>query len=324
MRSCVGVIDIMNALYVFWTAPYLARGVDLSLTEVLPWFERYFLALSAGLWQQHSGRAVLVTDSPGAAFIERCGLAGLWSDIETATLDSAPADIDASVFWDIGKTLAVASCDLPVALLDLDLVAWSPLRPTEATHFFHWEAIETPWYPAREELPTAPGYQFPEADWSTRPGNTALLYLSDPAFRDRFVHESLCYARGNKVNHADGLAAFLFSGQRLFTLIGGSGVRAASPYIPYVFSTGTASWWINHHPSPCTNPLSPRNFEDGASVTHLWGYKHQLRENEAELRRYCTALLAHARTRNPQLVDQLRTLFTARVPECTSFLASGG
>jgi hypothetical protein len=319
----VGDNKEMDALHVFWTAPYRARGIDPSQIDLVPWFERFFLALSASLWRQHSGRAVLVTDSPGAKIIESWGLSGLWSDINTTKLDNAPTDIDAAVFWDLGKTLALADCELPVALLDLDLVVWSPLKPTAATHFFHWEEVEAPWYLSGEDLTVPPGYSFPDVDWSTRPANTALLYLSDWRFRDKFVQESLRFARNNKVDQAKALAAFLFSGQRLFSLLEGTDLTAPVPFVPYVFGVRAPSYWTDFH-SQEGNPLNPENFRSGGTITHLWAYKHELRRDEAKLKVYCEALLEHARFMDLEVVEELISLFVASLPSCTPFLVPAG
>jgi hypothetical protein len=309
----------IDAMYVFWTAPYRARGVDPSQVDPLPWFEQFFLALSAAIWRLHSGRAVLVTDSIGAAIIKRWGISDLWSDINTVKLDNAPSDIDAGVFWDLGKTIALADCEMPVALLDLDLLVWSPLKPTAATHFFHWEEVEAPWYLGEEELAVAPGYSFPDVDWSTRPANTALLYLSDSRFRDKFVQESIRFARNNKVDQDKALSALLFSGQRLFSLLAGNGKSAPVPYLPYVFGVRAPSYWTDLN-SQEGNPLDPEGFRRGLTITHLWAFKHELRRNKAKLRAYCSVLLEHAKLVAPKVVEKLISLFVSRLPSCAPFL----
>jgi hypothetical protein len=292
----------VNALHVFWTAPYRARGCDVSDVDVLPWFERVFLAASALIWRCHSGEVTLVTDPAGAAAVERWGLVDCWNNIDVETLQRPPTDIDPAVFWDIGKTLALATARLPVALLDLDLIAWRSLKPVRPTHFLHFEEIEPPWYPAREDLARPPGYAFPDVDWSVRPANTALLYLASEPYRDRFVFESLRYAAGNVVPERSALAAFLFSGQRLFSLVGGVDDCGVSPYLPFLFSVHQPSRWLDGRPAT-VSPLRPNGFRQGEPITHLWSYKHELRRDDDTLETYCAAVLAHIQEHWPTVSD---------------------
>src|SRR5439155_11243672 len=110
----------MQAIHVFWTAPYRARGIDVAVDFIMAPVERLVLAASVLIWRTHSGPVTLFTDTPGGAFVERLGIADLWSKIDCVVLDSAPEDVDPAVFWDLGKTLALSACAAPVAILDLD------------------------------------------------------------------------------------------------------------------------------------------------------------------------------------------------------------
>ena len=114
----------MQAIHVFWTAPYRARGIDVAVDFIMAPVERLVLAASVLIWRTHSGPVTLFTDTPGRAFVERLGIADLWSKIDCGVLDSAPEDVDPAVFWDLGKTLALSACAAPVAILDLDLVVF--------------------------------------------------------------------------------------------------------------------------------------------------------------------------------------------------------
>jgi hypothetical protein len=303
----------MRALHVFWTAPHRSRGIDVEAVDLLPWFERVFLALSALIWRQHSGEVTLVTDPAGAAAVARWGLADCWSRIDVDILCKAPADIDPAVFWDIGKTLALADAALPIVLLDLDLIAWKPIVPSRRVHFYHLEEIERPWYPPQEDLPRRAGYDFPDVNWSIRPANTALLYLASEGYKGRFVHESLRYAAGNIVPVQASLAAFLFSGQRLFSLVGDGDETAVSPYVPFLFRVNGPSVWLDGRAS-AGNPLRPEGFQAGEPITHLWSFKHELRRNDAMLETYFHAVLAHAQTLYPRLEAPLASILERNVP----------
>jgi hypothetical protein len=304
----------VNALHVFWTAPYKARGVELEVVDVLPWFERVFLAASALLWRCHSGDVTLMTDRAGAASVERWGLTHCWNAVDLETLERAPTHVDPAVFWDIGKTLALANARLPVVLLDLDLIAWQPLRPGRPTHFYHYEEIEPPWYPPPEDLSRPPGYSFPAVDWSIRPANTALLYLASENYRDHFVSESLRYAAGNVVPEQGMLAAFLFSGQRLFSLVGGGDDSVVSPYLPFIYGVHQSSRWLDGR-MVTTNPLRPDGFQRGEPLTHLWSYKHQLRISAADLEIYCGSLITHILKHYPIVGNDLLSVVDHNAPE---------
>lgn len=265
---------------------------------------------------------MLMTDPAGAASVKRWGLAQCWTAIDVETLQHAPANVDPSVFWDIGKTLALATARLPVALLDLDLIAWQPLEPVRPTHFYHFEEIEPPWYPPAQDLPRPPGYDFPAVDWSIRSANTALLYLSSESYRDRFVFESLRYAAGNIVSEPSALAAFLFSGQRLFSLIGGGNDSIVSPYMPFLYCVNEPSRWLDGR-TATTNPLHPNGFQQREPITHLWSYKHELRRNDSVLEIYCRALLAHILEQFPGVRDSLFSVVNRNAPmECRTRLGT--
>jgi hypothetical protein len=298
----------MQAIHVFWTAPYRARGIDIGVNLVMPPLECLVLAASALVWRAHSGGMKLFTDTPGRACVERWGIADLWSKIDCAVLDAAPDDVDPAVFWDFGKTLALAACETPVAMLDLDLVVWRALEVQAAVQFLHWEEIEEPWYPPLGVLPVPPGYDFPEVELSVRPGNTALVYIGDPRFRDRFVAESLAYAQRNAPNGDQKLAAFLFSGQRLFTIIGALGPWDMRPFIPYIHRAHGAGEWVGKPPTS-RNPLDPLAFLDGWPYMHLWSFKHLLRKDRETADQFAAKLIDHARTVAPHAADRLHAIW---------------
>jgi hypothetical protein len=304
----------VDALHVFWTAPYRARGLDPAAADVMPWFERVFMAASALLWRCHSGDVTLVTDRAGAASVERWGLTHCWNHVDVETLRRAPTAIDPAVFWDIGKTLALASAHLPVVLLDLDLIAWQPIRPDRSTHFYHYEDVEPPWYPPPEDLPRPPGYCLPAVDWSIRPANTALLYLASETYRDRFVAESLRYATDNFVPEQSTLAALLFSSQRLFSLVGGGDDAIVSPYLPFIHGLNRPSRWLDGR-TLTANPLRPDGFQQGEPITHLWSYKHQLRKSATELESYCGKMINHILEHHPIVGNDLLAIAEYNAPE---------
>jgi hypothetical protein len=301
----------MRAAHVLWTAPMRSLGPRLRFA--LAPIERLVLAASTLLWQTHSGPVTLYTDQTGCALLDHWSLLDLWSDINTDVLDNPIQGIEPGVFWDFGKTLVLAECPLPVTLLDLDLIVWRPLQTSASVQFFHWEEIEEPWYPPLAKLPKSANYSFPVVDERVRPANTALLYIEDEDFRRRFVRESLAYATGNTPSHPSppSLSAFLFSGQRLFSLIGASGPWTMAPFVPYVFRQEGAGEWIG--PERIAGaPLDPFLFQTGWPYMHLWSFKHELREDATAASQFADKLLSHVAAVEPSLAARLAKIWAVQ------------
>jgi hypothetical protein len=255
----------------------------------------------------------LYTDRTGHALLELWGLLELYSTIDTNVLETSSEGIEAGVFWDIGKTLVLAKCPLPIVLLDLDMIVWRPLQTSAPVQFFHWEELQEPWYPPLSKLAKPANYAFPSFDESIRPANTALLYIEDAGFRDLFVRESLAYAIGNNPSHPSplSLAAFLFSGQRLFTLTGAKGPWAMEAFVPYVFRQEAVGEWIGSAQSE-GDPLDPFLFQTGWPYMHLWSFKHELREDAAAATQFAEKLLSHVADVAPSLLAPLRAIWAAQ------------
>ena len=298
------MMSAMHAIHVFWTAPYRAHGTNLDDISVMTPLERLVLAASALVWRTHSGLITLYTDGPGYDLVHRWGLTEIWSAIDTRTLNSAPSDISPNVFWDLGKTLALASASLPITLLDLDLVVLEPLKVTAPVQFYHWEELEEPWYPPRCLLPTPSGYEFPDADWTCRAGNTALVHIDDELFRKEFVAESLRFSRGNLVRPNQSLAAFLFSGQRLFTLVGSRRPGLIVPFLPYLFAVHSPPVWLG--PTHLQgNPLALNSYRSGSPHLHLWSHKHVLRRDHRAAQCFLKDFTAYIAIRFPTVGERL-------------------
>ena len=50
-----------------------------------------------------------------------------WDEIDTAVLQEVPYDVQADVFWDLGKAVTLAALPSGSCVLDLDLIVWQRL-----------------------------------------------------------------------------------------------------------------------------------------------------------------------------------------------------
>jgi hypothetical protein len=156
-------------------------------------------------------------------------------------------------------------------------------------------------------LPIPDGYSFPHLDASVRPGNTALIYIDETQFRDQFVKASLSYATKNSPPAHLGLPAFLFSGQRLFTMIGARGPWSMRAFIPYVYRAYGNGEWVEPN-TVWANPLDPLIFLDGWPYTHLWSFKHDLRRDETMTNLFIEQLMAYMSRVAPPIATWLKTV----------------
>lgn len=271
--------------HVYWTKPRsAATGSATPLDQAV-------VAASVLMWRASNGPVWLFTDANGRQDMERRGLAPLWDKIDVNSLDSVPDNIDATAFWDLGKTIVLNGLPPDGVVLDLDLVVWQQLEPTPADTmaFLHWEAPVPPWYPAPAELSTPPNYKFdPRTDWDEPVCNTALMSCPDQRVRTAFLASALEFARDNKPS-GSGTAEMLFAGQRMFahTLrIAGARPR---PVIDYLFVPVGASRWLQE-PSRHDDPLGLYACVRGETFTHLWNQKHLLRDRPADAARFCEFL----------------------------------
>jgi hypothetical protein len=200
-----------------------------------------------------------------------------------------------------------------------DLIVWRPLQTSASVQFLHWEEIEEPWYPPLAKLAKSASYSFPVVDERVRPANTALLYIDDEGFRRRFVRESVAYAAGNRPSHPPplSLSAFLFSGQRLFSLIGASGPWTLAPFIPYVFRQESAGEWTGPE-RMAGDPLDPFLFQTGWPFMHLWSFKHDLREDAIAASQFADKLLSHVAAVEPSLVARLTKIWAVQSQSTSS------
>ena len=260
--------------HVYWTRP--GRPDERPFAD----FEALTLAVSCLMWRAFNGPITLCTDRGGIAHLAQMTLLPFWDEIDTAVLQQVPDDVQADVFWDLGKAVTLAALPSGSCVLDLDLIVWQRLDlAADALGFLHWERPVRPWYLGPRDLNTPPGYTFdPVIDWDAPVCNTAFTTAGDPEFGNRYATEALRFARRNRPDHA-GLGEFLFAGQRLFAHLGRRHGARMDPLVEYVFDPEVPDGHGD-------DPLALHACEAGIPFTHLWRNKWPLLRDIAAADRF--------------------------------------
>lgn len=262
--------------HVYWTRPRKTPAPYLSKLDTA------VLVASATMWRAMNGPTWLFTDPQGLRELSQLGLIGLWDQVDLNCLEEIPTDIDASAFWDLGKTFALSQLPSDGCLLDLDLVIWNAVQHSSDTvSFLHWESPKPPWYLGPDELSVPPAYAFDTCiDWNAPACNTAFMRCPDLRLRHMFLEAALFFARGNRPANS-GIAEMLFAGQRMLAHLIRASASKPLPMIDYLYDPcGQSRWLVEHH--TVDDPLTPEACDMGVTFTHLWKHKHTIRGSEIE------------------------------------------
>lgn len=212
--------------HVFSTLPLKARDPDAPVRMSAP--ELLTLRLSALCWRRYNGPISLITDPAGAAYIRAEGLDTLYDGIQIV-LPKSNLGIPSQKFWAAGKLLALRNLPLPCVILDMDLIVWEPLplngSPLAAAHT---EPLNPLVYPPPETFRISPRYRLP-AQWDpdAEPLNTAILYMADPALRDRYTDSAICFMQYERHTPDNGVWCMVFAEQRILAMCAAEmGIRA--------------------------------------------------------------------------------------------------
>lgn len=255
----------MKAFHSFWSAPNRLRcGGEVRLAD----YELLTLMLSALEWRRLNGPITLVTDSAGAAFFERAGLAELWSGPPDTRLDGMDPALDPRRFWAAGKLWALREERAPCVMLDGDMILWEDVGARLGGDIVaaHREALNPAVYPdPRRAFALAEGYAFPrEWDFTLPAANTAFLYLPDDGFKTYYVDSALAFMRALRNPDVDPVVSMCFAEQRILPMCAAArGVRLQT-----LLDDGTA-------------------LDDQRFVTHLWGHKNTLAASPERRVAYC-------------------------------------
>lgn len=262
--------------HVYWTRPCKSPAPYLSKLDTA------VLVASATMWRAKNGPTWLFTDPRGYRELSQLGLIGLWDQVDLNCLEEIPTDIDASAFWDLGKTFALSRLPPDGCVLDLDLVVWNSVhQSSDSVSFLHWESPKPPWYPGPDGLSVPPAYAFDHRiDWDAPVCNTAFIRCPDLKLRRTYLEAAMFFSRGNQPANS-GIAEMLFAGQRMLAhLIRESAVKPL-PMIDYLYDPyGQSHWLVEQH--PVADPLTPEACDMGVNFTHLWKHKHTIRGSKTE------------------------------------------
>ena len=112
----------MNACHVLWTVPYLSKNKvnDYNMRD----YEILVMILSALKWREKNGDIKMITDTKGLKYLRQKKLDFLWNRGIYTYLDYIPKEIDANVFWALGKIITVQREISPFVLIDTDMIVW--------------------------------------------------------------------------------------------------------------------------------------------------------------------------------------------------------
>lgn len=313
----------MLGIHINWTVPrkihsdHLKRFTGNDVPLLGEW-DLLIALLSVAQWRKKNGNCTLFTDSDGAKTFESLGILDLWSDVDTQTLDSIDTTrFDPRFFWCTAKFAAFKQQEKPFAYVDLDLIAWQKIEPqNQALRFLHWESTLNSEYDNGHALQTPEGYT-PPATWSTKRDkafNVACLYFGDMDFKELYCDHALSFMDGHKVQARDkaslkNLSGFspeiLYVEQTLLHILAEDEGIEYSPFIDAIYDAGRYDF-IKDDPNLGRWPYQwpdPKN-----RFTHLWMYKHAVRNIPMVKAEYVRKLLQCAVDQFPEHIDRLRKI----------------
>ena len=204
----------VTGIHVLSTKPHFAKN-PLSPFEMRD-TDKAVMRLSALAWKKYNGNIYLITDKEGEEFVKREGLDGCYDDVITV-LDRLSYDIDYRKFWSAGKLLALSILKAPLAVIDLDMIIWQPLKLSDSRLYVtHKEPTEPEVYPPFEYFSTADYYSFPK-EWqrTAQPLNCSFMYFGDDEFKDYYVKCSLDFMQAERSTPDNSVICACFSEQRI-------------------------------------------------------------------------------------------------------------
>ena len=255
----------MNAFHSNWTKPLSLRNKGMSY--LIEDYDLLTTILSALEWRKHNGSIKMVTDSAGAEYYQKLGLAHIWDMGITASLDVLDNEaIFPLSFWAAGKIFALEQQSVPCVMIDTDFIVWKSLAAdtkNEKLAVAHREDLSGEIYPEKAFFNMDKSYQFPaEWDWTALPCNTALLYIADEQFKEYYTSESIRFMR-NLRETKNITAEMVFAEQRLLAMCAAAkGIKVKTL-------------------------LNADTLESQNAFTHVWGLKRELNTNGDKRRDFC-------------------------------------
>lgn len=280
----------MKAIHSCWTKPFFVRGgKEFSFED----FEILTMILSALVWRKNGGSISMQTDEVGAEYFVDRKIDTIWDGGIALSLSDIPPELDPFLFWAGGKLWALRAMNEPVAMIDTDMIVWKSMDfiKDKEIAVAHRERINPAVYPDISWFKMKEGYTFPKWNWETQACNTAFLYIKDMDFKNRYISEALDFMLSLK--EADSVVIpMVFAEQRLLAM-------CAAKENKEIFSL------LDQY------LLNSQDF-----ITHVWGFKNQMREDKNKRREYCRKCIKRIQADFPEFADNLWN-----IPEIINHLA---
>ena len=280
----------MNGFYSLWTAPGKTTGAS---TVVMQDYELLMLILSVASYQKSNGPAKMYADEAALEYLESLSIDKCFKN--GTELLTVPQGINPQMFWAAGKIEALRREQMPSVMIDTDLIVWKNLdyafdRDTTDIAVIHREDITESTYPDPHRFRMTEEYEFP-ADWdfTVRPANTALLFIKDNGFKNRYVEHSMEFMR-KSISDGDNLCHMVFAEQRILPMC-----AVAEQMKIYSF---------------CDNMDALR---EQKLFTHFWGHKNLLKFNQGERMSYCRRMMIRLRNEFPDMYEVAASIEELRV-----------
>lgn len=271
----------MQAVHINWTKPFFVRNGGEYFIED---FEILTTFLSALKWREKNGSIKMITDSTGAAYYSKLGMADLWDNGIEISLDDITED--PYMFWAAGKLHALKAQKAPVAVIDTDFIVWEEILfdalPSLAV--IHDEPLYKDVYPNVNHFRMRGEYGFdPSWNWKRNALNTAFYVIKDNKLLNYYTTEAIRFMACAEPTD-DPLTYMVFAEQRL---LGMCAERIGAEVTE--FST------------------LERLFRNGEGwFTHIWGMKQQMRDIPELRHEFCKRCIRRILNDYPEREKTLR------------------
>lgn len=322
----------MNSFHMYWNPSSEEREFnDYTILTMV---------LSALQWKSiNHEKLSFYGDGKTVKFLESLHLAGLWDKCDGTTLDQKidRTHYNCSVFYSIGKFIALLQESCPCAMIDIDLIIWKNLAHIlegKDVAFTHWEDTKANsfWYCKKEKLPIPLGYQFHSAwNFNRKAANTSFIYFRNSSQRDYYTECAMRYMRDNPyVGKITGNSAILFAEQRLFTMcIDEQGDwKKTIPLIDITWNAKKGKFQLSDNLPEGWKFFQPDN---GSIATHIWIAKAQIEKNKYYRTYFCCRLIEKIRSLDKSMEEILTEISSIQpylklldIYETTDFMLEKG
>lgn len=263
----------MNGFHSFSSAAFFAKNPGKKLTMSLP--DIYCTVISALQWRKNGNSITMLTDSAGAELFSALGINDIWNDIKVVIPDDLDG-IDPVMFWAGGKLIALQQFSAPCAMIDTDFIVWEDPPFEDKIIAAHEEDLMPSVYPDVSSFRLKGKVLDEGLDYTTLPLNTAFLYIPDEDFKQYYTSRSIAFMK-LAVYGGDYLTYMVFAEQRLLPMLA---KRCGIGYTTLLDKD--------------------RLFLPQSRYTHLWGAKQKMRDDKAQLDKFCERCRERIRKSYPE------------------------